>query len=509
MEKYSDHLWATRRGAMLIVALYCLAHIGVHLFAWPVLAMDDAKENLFTQNWQWGYLPYNPPLYEWLLHLVQILTGPNLLSILIVKYGLLLASAALFWSLALRLYGDGAKASIATFGTVLLYQIGWNYHQAFTHSLVVVACAVAALWGFERLVRQGAWSDYLILGVIIGLGCLAKYNFAVLVIGLLAAGLSVAEIRAKILSVKMALALGLAGLMIAPHIVWISQNQALFAEYAQLKMGLTEKSWGAGVVAGLSKELVAVISFFLPSILALFLIFRPPLSRFNKPSRSSALLRVFARASLLCLALTALGVAAFGVEEVSERYVVPYLIPLYLWLMAFVFGSDKFARRQRLLLQVSLGWAGLVLVVRFATLAIAGPPLCDDCRNWLPYDGVNKYLEKNYPDNVTLIAYEENTAGNLRRGMPRADVRSLNLLFHNPISAPNGICVFVWSEEIVGAPLLPYFRTVADNNKTVMITNQWKHPFKDFSRRVSEWGVTETPQGTDFYQQFCMRKGGK
>ncbi|MEZ5917693.1 MAG: hypothetical protein R3C40_09060 [Parvularculaceae bacterium] len=41
---------------------------------------------MLTQSWRGGYLPENPPLFEWMLIAVQGLAGPALAGFLVVKY---------------------------------------------------------------------------------------------------------------------------------------------------------------------------------------------------------------------------------------------------------------------------------------------------------------------------------------------------------------------------------------------------------------------------------------
>ena len=50
----------------MLLGLYAGAHVGLRLALSPVVAIDDAREALFSQTFQVGYLPRQPPLYNWL-----------------------------------------------------------------------------------------------------------------------------------------------------------------------------------------------------------------------------------------------------------------------------------------------------------------------------------------------------------------------------------------------------------------------------------------------------------
>lgn len=107
--------WASLPGVLAITALWGAANAVVRLFAGTRLAFDDGKVNLFTQTFQWGYLPDNPPLYEWTLSLVQLVTGPTLVSLLIAKYGLLLVTAGFTYLSARRILGSETWAAMTVF----------------------------------------------------------------------------------------------------------------------------------------------------------------------------------------------------------------------------------------------------------------------------------------------------------------------------------------------------------------------------------------------------------
>ena len=51
---------------LVLLGLYAGTHVGLRLCLSPVVAIDDAREALFSQTLQAGYLPRQPPLYNWL-----------------------------------------------------------------------------------------------------------------------------------------------------------------------------------------------------------------------------------------------------------------------------------------------------------------------------------------------------------------------------------------------------------------------------------------------------------
>jgi hypothetical protein len=86
-DKDEDASW--RFGLLCTIAIglvYGLVHSGLRLAISDAVPIDDIKSNVYTQTLELGYVAKQPPLYEWMLWVVQRFTGPTLLSFLILKY---------------------------------------------------------------------------------------------------------------------------------------------------------------------------------------------------------------------------------------------------------------------------------------------------------------------------------------------------------------------------------------------------------------------------------------
>ena len=496
----------TLRGALIVAALYGLVHSLVRLIAGTNLAMDDPKENIFTQQLQWGYLPDNPPLFEWILTLVQQVTGPNIFSFLIVKYALLVFSAAFFFMAVRRVIGDSPDrerwAAITTYSAILLYQIGWNYHQAFTHSLMTIAATCFALWALIRLLQERRWRDYLVFGAAIGLGLMAKYNFAGFLAAMAVPVLMDKRLRSAFLTVRILPAIAIAALILTPHLLWLNAHRELLEWYASMKLGLNG-TYGERVGEGLGNALVAIISFYLPFLIVAGLVVPGALTR--RRLYGDPVLSMLRRSLWVSVVLILAGVCLAGVSNVTERYVVPFFLPSFIWLMmrlrVALLEKDRIALWGRL---VAAGAVAMILG-RIVNVGWGGPPVCDECHRWVPYAELRTAVKQEIfdPEGV-YIAYEENTAGNLRRLMPNAAVRSINLLFYNPVEARHGpSCYFVWSEELLGVPIEDKFKPVTQLPGTRIVNAQWRHPFKEDGYRETQWGISPVPPTNDFYRRFC------
>lgn len=93
-------------GVIFVGVLYGLVYSCLRLLVSDNLPVDDVKANVYTQTLELGYMAKQPPLYEWLLWLVQNFTGPTLPSFLILRYGLLAATFAFLYLVAKRIFAD-------------------------------------------------------------------------------------------------------------------------------------------------------------------------------------------------------------------------------------------------------------------------------------------------------------------------------------------------------------------------------------------------------------------
>lgn len=505
------------RGVVLVTAFYGLIHGLIWLSAGTQLGLDEAKENIFTQTLEWGYLPDNPPLFEWSLIAIQQITGPTLFSFLILKYALLCFSAGFLFLAGKRLFGEAKWAAITVFSASLLYQLGYNYHQAFTHSLMVIAMVSFSFWAFVRLLQERALRDYLVFGLSIGLGLLAKYNFIGFLAAVLLPALVNRQSRKVLLDGRMLAGLGVAGLVIFPHGLWLLEKHELMLTYVSAKLGQNSGDYFSRVGEGLGDFMVATVSFYLPFMLVAFGVYREAFLKngvhvsAQKKVGGDALLLFLAGRSVLWGGLLLLGaVLVLGVSNITERYVVPLYLPGFFALMNKIrlAEADRTAQVKSRQMQW-LGWVGgiavLLLIVRFVGVFYGGPPVCGKCQRWIPYDDIKQAIvQAGLSERAIYIGYEENTAGNLRRLFPRAKVRSVNLLFYQPIKTnQNTPCYFVWSEELLGQKVAMKFRDITNAPETINVIGQWQHPFREKGWRTTLWGVSPVPKEHPYYKTLC------
>lgn len=467
---------------------FCLANAVIRRLASPHLAMDDAKTNVFTQTWAWGYQPDNPPLFEWLVKLVHPFTANDLSSFLLVKYGSIVLAAMLLF-IAVRQIAESRHAFWVSVGAVLLYQVGWNAHGAFTHTallLPAITGSIAALIFAAR--KPGLWSP-LLLGVAMGASLLAKYNAALFWVGALGAAAFSPKLRVEFLRPHFLLTPLVAGLLITPHAVWFLQQSDAYEGAMRASLGIDQSSHLARAGSGLASLIVASLLFLTPWALVVGVLGR----KYRLPNGDWP--ATFVRISAVSLGALALAIPIFGIADVSERYLIPVLLPLYIGVTLTIVpkldaGAFRAFRYAILLTAVT------VTGVRALMVASPGPPFCSDCRQFIPYDALVPAVLDNVPTGSILVAREENTGGNLVNLFPDKPVRvftSLHFAPHPVEDTSARPCFLVWSTDMVdaGTTLEPPIAHVPDDPSTVLVRGTWARQLRgEDAPRLTRWGIT-------------------
>jgi len=492
--------WSSLQGVLIFYAAYGALHGVITRAAGPALALDDVKLNIVTQSLQGGYLLENPPLFEWLLIAVQNFAGPTAVSFVIVKYGLLVASGGFTYLAAKEILSNRQWAGAAALSLLAFYQIGWNYHQAFTHTTVLIASTSLLWWSVLKLLRTRSIADYCLFGAAIGLGLLSKYSFAGVIAALVVALLARESGRNLLFNWRIGAALGLGAIIVSPHLFWILSDNASLAERAGEHLLGGEAPHWRRAVSGLGAALWAGASFFLPFLLIAAMFFGRAVWR---PHTENPL-ALFARDAVLAGgAGIAAAIVIFGIDNIQERYLIAFVYPALFWLMAAIRDSrPTLAARQRFLF-ATMAIVALFGALRVAQTAVAGPPFCSNCRQWVPYAALGEALEQFNYQGGTLVGFEDHTAGNLRRMFPDERVISSHMPFYTPPGGAMGDpCLFVWSDDL-GPPIPERVRTALDPATTTELIAEWRHPFRPAGWRKTIWTIAALDHDPALEIEIC------
>jgi 4-amino-4-deoxy-L-arabinose transferase-like glycosyltransferase len=182
MSRFTSAL-LTMRGVITFWLLWCLAFVLMLWVISPGRTLQDAlAAELLQGHLAGGYQLRNPPLYEWLLWLLQLVLGTGPLSYLVLRYCLIATIAILFYVALLRTVASVRLASAFSLSLVLFYWFGWEAHHSVSHTLVLLAGLLALWTATLAYVQQPTTGRAFLVGLIVGLGVMAKWSFLLLLV---------------------------------------------------------------------------------------------------------------------------------------------------------------------------------------------------------------------------------------------------------------------------------------------------------------------------------------
>jgi 4-amino-4-deoxy-L-arabinose transferase-like glycosyltransferase len=222
MKKLAGQMLTTR-GVAAFWLLWCLAFVLMLWAVSPGRTLQDAlAAELLQGHLAGGYQLRNPPLYEWLLWAVQLVFGPGPLSYLILRYSLIAATGILFTVALLRTVASARLAAAFSLSLLLLFWFGWEIHHSVSHTLALLAASLALFIAALSYAERPTAGRALLLGLIIGIGLMAKWSFLLVVLSLGVALAVTPETRRIYCEPRTLLVLAGAALPILPFALWLA-----------------------------------------------------------------------------------------------------------------------------------------------------------------------------------------------------------------------------------------------------------------------------------------------
>lgn len=209
--------WWVAAGLLLFGAVW-LAHLG-HVSLSP--PTDNIEQLTWVRSLQWGYYKH-PPLPTWLIWLPVQVLGLSGFTAALLGATCTLGAVGLLWLLLVRLRGRGhAMVALLAVLCITFYNGRLNYYN---HNVVLLLLSTASACACWMAFRTGQWRWWMALGLVMGLGGLAKYQ-----IGLTAAALATFAFQQRAWRHPrqwqgLALAAVVAFAVLLPHLVWLVQN---------------------------------------------------------------------------------------------------------------------------------------------------------------------------------------------------------------------------------------------------------------------------------------------
>ncbi|MGR9175090.1 ArnT family glycosyltransferase [Rhizobium leguminosarum] len=425
----------------VLLAAYFTLQVGVRLATSHSLDLDEA-EQVFRSQWlAAGYGP-QPPFYNWLQYTVFQFAGVSLTALSVVKNLLLFSSYVLYGLTARLILRDKALVAITTLGLLTIPQMAFEMQRDLTHTVAVFFSASIFFYGFIRSLKQPSLASYLIAGIGIGFGLLAKYNFAILPAAALIAALSDARLRPRIFDWRLMLTAAVALVIILPHLFWLKDNLDFATARTLEKMTASgHASYLTQVAMGVSSLALAIISFAGLTVAVFTLVF----GRSLRPALGSGSewTRLLERMMLVFLAGILLLIVFGGAAGIKDRWLVPmlFILPLYFCLKIEAAGvaTDRAFRRFMPLVAVIMIGVPAALYGSVATARFTGHYE----RVNRPYAGMLETLRRQ-AEPAAILAGDSLLAGNLRQDIPGVPVLSADYPGFHPDLAGRRPLLLVW-----------------------------------------------------------------
>lgn len=351
------------------------------------LHVDEAQYWWWSQSLQAGYFS-KPPLIAVLIAASTGLAGDGVLGVRLLAMACWPAAGAVLWALGRDMAGEraGRWAALVWLATPLAGLLGL---VATTDAPLVLAWALG-LWALWRGVVRGSRWAWLGLGTAVGCGLLAKYTMAAFLPGAAAWALRHGGRPAWR---GLAIALAVALLWLAPHLLWNMQLGWPTVEHVVQ----SSDSRTGGELPGLARAgllLLGQAVVFGPVALVLALLLMADTCRQGRPPAPARRSRELVLLAVVPLMVLGLAQALRG--RVEQNWLAPMHLGLALGLGQAIAARlpDERGRRHRHYLAALLAQALAVVLLALAPAAVAAwrpgsfmPPMLDPwarLRGWAP-----------------------------------------------------------------------------------------------------------------------------
>ena len=344
---------APGRALAAVLLLHAAVWTALPTLLYPNLPLDLIEALTYGREWQLGYDKL-PPLPWWLVDIVSRLAGHDFAYYLLAQAAVI-AALWLVWMTARPLTGPiGALLAVLIVDGLHYF----NYTAAkFNHDVIQLPFWALAGFAFHRALRGGWLGHWLLLGVAIGMSLWAKYFVVVLAAPLALFILLDRDARKALATPGPYLAVAVALVTMAPHLVWLVQNDFLPFTYAEHRAlpsrGLIDHIWHPLQFA------VSQAFFLIPSALIALPLFVPRRNP-DVPASNAFDMRIVTWLAFGPIA-TVLAMSAISGRGTVAMWGYPLWLFAGVWAVMVARRAIEDARLTRVVVTWAVVFAGLAL----------------------------------------------------------------------------------------------------------------------------------------------------
>ena len=216
-------------------AVFAILHAAVWTalpaLLYPNLPLDLIEALTYGREWQLGYDKL-PPLPWWLVEIAYRAVGRDFAYYALAQIAVLTALWLVFLTARPIVGPTGALAAILIVDG--LHYL--NYTAAkFNHDVIQLPFWALAGYAFHAALRRGRLIHWALLGLAIGLSLWSKYFVLVLAVPLTVFLVADRDARKSFVTPGPYIALAVAAIVMAPHLLWLVANDFLPFRYAEAR----------------------------------------------------------------------------------------------------------------------------------------------------------------------------------------------------------------------------------------------------------------------------------
>ena len=337
------------RALAAILALHAAVWTALPTLLYPNLPLDLIEALTYGREWQLGYDKL-PPLPWWLVEVVYRSIGHDFGYYLLAQAAVIAALAIVY--VATRPLAGPVGALVAVLIVDGLHYL--NYTAAkFNHDVIQLPFWALAGYALHRALRGGWLGHWALLGAAVGISLWAKYFVIILVVPIALFVLIDDDARKCLATPGPYVAAAVALIIMAPHLVWLVQNDFLPFGYAEHRAvpsrGWFDHLWHPAQFA------IGQLAFLIPSLLIAASLFVPRRAATETPIASLA--DAYDTRIITLLAFGPIA-AILALSALSGRGTVAmWGYPLWMFLGAWLVLAARRAFEPKRLGRIVLTWA--------------------------------------------------------------------------------------------------------------------------------------------------------
>jgi hypothetical protein len=348
---------APGRALAAILAIHAVVWTVLPALLYPNLPLDLIEALMYGREWQLGYDKL-PPLPWWLVQITYEIVGHDFAYYLLAELSVIAAFALVYAAARPVLGALGALVSVLIIDGLHYF----NYTAAkFNHDVIQLPFWALAGYSLHRALRGRQLTDWVLLGLALGLSLWAKYFVVVLAAPMVVFALIDRDARKALATPGPYVAAVVALIVAAPHVVWLVNNDFLPFAYAEHRAVLS-RGWYDHLLRP-SEFGISQFFFLIPSLLIAAPLFWP--RRAASEPQANLLADDFDYRIVTWLAFGPLA-TVLAMSAVSGRGTVPmWGYPLFLFLGTWLVLSARRVVDDGRLVRIVGTWA--IVFISLAT----------------------------------------------------------------------------------------------------------------------------------------------